>query len=113
MKVFLQDCKTAKFVRCDSSWSSDFNEALDFLSVRRAVSFGLKELKDAFQVRRAEANGLPGPVLIVIANLSWPEGSQSALTVSLANALPVPVPAPNSTRGRVRVPAPVPTAPLL
>ena len=105
MKIFLQDCKTAKFIRCDSAWSLDCNEAMDFLSVRRAVSFGMKELKDSFQVRRAEFDGLPGPVLIAISNLSWPEGSQSALTISLAHALPKLLRAPGSIGGRVAVPA--------
>jgi hypothetical protein len=87
-KIFLQDCKTAEFMRCDSGWTVDCDEALDFLSVRRAVSFGMKELKDSFQVVQTEPNGLPGTILIAISNLSWPEGTQSALSISLASALP-------------------------
>jgi hypothetical protein len=88
MKIFIQDCKTAKLMRCDSRWTMDGNEALDFLSVRRAVSFGMKELKDSFQVVQTESNGLSGTILIAISNLSWPEDSQSVLSISLASALP-------------------------
>jgi hypothetical protein len=93
-KVFLQDCRTSEFMRCDSMWTTDFNEAMDFLSVRRAVAFGMKELKNSFQIMRVEPGRLAGAVVIAISNLSWPEGSQSALSISLAHALPKPDDAP-------------------
>jgi len=93
-KVFLQDCRTAEFMRCDSMWTTDFNEAMDFLSVRRAVAFGMKELKNSFQVMRVEPGRLVGAVVIAISNLSWPEGLQSALSISLVHALPKPDDAP-------------------
>ncbi|HEV2694373.1 MAG TPA: hypothetical protein VG347_15885 [Verrucomicrobiae bacterium] len=57
MKIYLQDCKTLKFIRCDSSWTSEFAEALDFISVHRATVYGLTELKDAFQLVQVEAGG--------------------------------------------------------
>jgi hypothetical protein len=93
-KVFLQDCQTAKFIRCDSMWTADSNEALDFLSIRRAVAFGMKELKNSFQIMQVESNALSGVVVIAISNLSWPEGSQSPLSISVAHALPKPDRAP-------------------
>jgi hypothetical protein len=90
MKIFLQDCKTAKFIRCDSNWTLDRNEALDFLTVKRAVSFGMKELKDSFQVMQIEPDDLQGTVILAISNLRWPEAAQPVLSISLANGLPKP-----------------------
>ena len=90
MKTYLQDCKTAEFIRCDSKWTLDMNEALDFLSVRRAVSFGMTELKNSFQVVQRESNGLPGALIIAISNLLRPECSQLALKVPVKNAMPEP-----------------------
>ena len=72
MKIFLQNGTTAKFMRCDSMWTADINEALDFLSVQRAVFFGMKELKDSFQVVQMESNGFSSPVTIMIAQPQWP-----------------------------------------
>jgi len=69
MKIYLQDCKTFKFIRCDSSWSSDITEALDFISVRRATLFGLTELKDAFQLLQLEADGLQSCVSAILGKL--------------------------------------------
>jgi len=88
MKIFLQNCKTAEFIRCDSEWTLDVNEALDFLSVRRAVSFGMMQLKTAFQVVRCEPNRLPCAVIFAMSNLLWPEGSQLALKISVKRATP-------------------------
>jgi hypothetical protein len=90
MKTYLQDCKTAEFIRCDSKWTLDMNEALDFLSVRRAVSFGMTELKNSFQVVQRESNDLPGALIIAISNLLRPECSQLALKVPVKNAMPKP-----------------------
>jgi hypothetical protein len=72
MKIFLQDGKTAKFMRCDSMWTVDINEALDFLSVQRAVFFGMKELKDSFQVVQMELSGFSSPVTVMITQPQWP-----------------------------------------
>jgi hypothetical protein len=47
MKILLQDCSSKKYMRLDSAWVDDINEAMDFLSVIRAVSFGVRELKSA------------------------------------------------------------------
>jgi hypothetical protein len=88
LKVFLQDCKTAKLMRCDSMWTEEFHEAMDFLSVRSAVAFGMKELRDSFQLMRIESNEFSGVVTIAISNLSWPEGSQLVPSISLTNPLP-------------------------
>jgi len=90
MKTYLQDCKTAEFMRCDSKWTLDMNEALDFLSVRRAVSFGMTEMKSSFQVVQRESNDLPGALIIAISNLLRPECSRPALKFSVKNAMPEP-----------------------
>jgi hypothetical protein len=68
MKFFLQDCLTSKFMRCDSTWSADINEALDFFSERRAFFFGMKELGDPFRILKITAETtlpvfIPQPVL--------------------------------------------------
>jgi hypothetical protein len=73
MKIFLQDSNTAQFMRCDSTWAMDIQEALDFLSVQRAVFFGMKELKEPFQVVQAEPDGLQSPITITIPQLQWPK----------------------------------------
>ena len=77
-------------MRCDSQWTLDVNEALDFLSVQRAVSFGMTELKNPFQVVQRESNDLPGAIIITISNLLWPEGSPLALKISVKNAMTRP-----------------------
>jgi hypothetical protein len=69
MKIYLQDCKNLTFIRCDSLWSSDISEALDFISVRRATLYGLRELKDAFQLLQVEADGFQSRVSDVIPQL--------------------------------------------
>jgi hypothetical protein len=63
MKFFLQDCRTAKFMRCDSTWSADINEALDFLSERRATFFGLKDSEDSFRILKVGAKTLLPPLI--------------------------------------------------
>jgi hypothetical protein len=63
MKFFLQDCLTSKFMRCDSTWSANINEALDFFSERRAFLFGMKELDDPFRILKIAAETLlPVPI---------------------------------------------------
>jgi hypothetical protein len=57
MKILLQDCSSKKYMRLDSAWVDDINEAMDFLSVIRAVSFGVRELKSAFNIVQIEAGG--------------------------------------------------------
>jgi hypothetical protein len=69
MKIYLQDCKTLKFIRCDSSWSSELTEALDFISARRATVYGLTELKGAFQLLQVEADGLQSRLSAIIRQL--------------------------------------------
>lgn len=58
-------------MRCDSLWTADVNEALDFRSVQRASFFGLKELKDAFRVMQMELNGLLSPAPLTIPQPQW------------------------------------------
>jgi hypothetical protein len=89
MKFLLQDRQTAKFMRCDSMWTADMEEALNFLSVQRAVFYGMKELKDPFQVMRIEAGGRAGAVTITISNPLWPGYSLSALIFSGADVRPM------------------------
>jgi hypothetical protein len=55
MKIYLKDCKTDKFMRCDSQWTADITEALDFLSEQRAFLFGLQELKESFHIVKIRA----------------------------------------------------------
>ena len=69
MKIYLQDCKTLKFIRCDSSWSSEISGALDFMTVRRATLFGLSELKEEFQLLKVEADGIQSRVPTTIGKL--------------------------------------------
>ena len=47
-------------MRVDSLWTENINMALDFLSVMRAVSYGLKELKDSFNIVQLEPDDLRG-----------------------------------------------------
>ena len=63
MKFLLQNCRTAEFMRCDSTWSADINEALDFLSERRAFFYGLKELGDSYTIIKIVAETLL-PILV-------------------------------------------------
>jgi CheY-like chemotaxis protein len=88
MKISLQNSKTGKFMRCDSVWTANINEALNFHSVRRAISFGMKELKEPFRVLQIRKNDLLGTVIIAISDLprlpqfSF-EGQSTASAVSL------------------------------
>ena len=68
MKISLQNSKTGKFMRCDSVWTADINEALNFLSVRRAISFGMNKLKEPFRVLQIGKNDLLGTVIAAITN---------------------------------------------
>jgi CheY-like chemotaxis protein len=54
MKISLQNCRTGQFMRCDSVWTADINEALNFRSFQRAFCFGMNELQDPFQVLQIE-----------------------------------------------------------
>jgi len=81
LKFFIQNSKTAQFVRCDSMWTWDFNEALDFLSAQRARCWGLKELKSSFQVLSVQANRVLGSIKIVIPQLLKSKVSGTPRTV--------------------------------
>lgn len=74
-EFLLQDCETKKFMRCDSMWTADIDEALDFLSAQRAVCFGLKELKASFQILQIESNALSDPSIMIIPQLQWSKPS--------------------------------------
>ena len=58
MIILIQDSKTAKFLRINSTWTSDVREAFEFLSVSYAVAFGLKELKGPFRTLEIESDSL-------------------------------------------------------
>jgi hypothetical protein len=76
MKFYIQDCQTAQFMRCDSTWGADINEALDFLSERRAFFFGMKELKNSFQILKV---ALEAPLPSFIPQLILSGSSQTQL----------------------------------
>jgi hypothetical protein len=78
IKFILQDCQTGKFMRCDSMWSDDINEALDFLSARRAVFFGMKELTAEFHILQIGCSGLRSTATIKLGLLKWTEASPAA-----------------------------------
>ncbi len=69
MKISLQDFKTRKFMRCDFTWTMNIKEALNFVSVRRAIRFGMNELKEPFRVLQVRKNDLLGTVIITISDL--------------------------------------------
>jgi CheY-like chemotaxis protein len=69
VKISLQDSKTGKFMRCDYAWTVNINEALNFLSVRRAIRFGRNELKEPFRVLQIGKNDLLGTAIIAISDL--------------------------------------------
>jgi DNA-binding response OmpR family regulator len=69
VEIFLRHCETGKFMRCDSVWTADIKEALNFRSVRRAVSFGMNQLKGPFQVLQIVKGDRLGAVITAIANL--------------------------------------------
>lgn len=75
---FLQDYKTKKFMRCDSTWTNYISEALDFLSTSRAICFGMKELKTAFQILQIAPNMITAPAEMVISQL--PQLASSSAT---------------------------------
>lgn len=65
MKILVQDCKTEEFLRLDSLWTSDLDNAFDFVSTSKAINFGLRRLKQSFRVVEIETNDLssvPVPV---------------------------------------------------
>ena len=71
VKYFIMNSKTAEFVRCDSLWTPEFKEALDFLSVQGAICWGVKELKASFQIVKIQMNRVLGSIKIVIPPLFW------------------------------------------
>jgi hypothetical protein len=75
MKFLIQDCQTAEFMRCDSSWGVDINEAFDFLSERRAFLFGMKDLKNSFKIIKVALEA-PFPAFI---RLILSPGSQTSI----------------------------------
>ena len=81
VKFFIMNCKTAEFVRCDSLWTQEFNEALDFLSVQGAICWGVKELKASFQIVKIQMNRVLGSIKIVIPPLLWSKTSGTPHTV--------------------------------
>jgi hypothetical protein len=81
VKFFIMNCKTAEFVRCDSLWTREFNEALDFLSVQGAICWGVKELKASFQIVKIQMNRVLGSIKIVIPPLLWSKTSGTPHTV--------------------------------
>jgi len=91
MKFYIQDSQTSKFMRCDSTWGADINEALDFLSEQRAFFFGMKELKNPFHILKVALSAhLPAP----IPQLIFSDGSpaRSANPVSATKHIYEPVP---------------------
>jgi hypothetical protein len=78
LKFILQDCQTHKYMRCDSMWTDDINEALDFLSARRVVLFGLKELKAAFNVLKFGCMGLEATATVGVGLLKWSKAPRTA-----------------------------------
>lgn len=89
MKIYLQDCKTLTFIRCDSSWGPGIDEALDFISVRRATAYGLTELKDAFQLLQIETDGFQ----------SWATAAIPPLPAIKMVTVPRPVRSDRTTAG--------------
>jgi CheY-like chemotaxis protein len=90
MKISLQNSKTGKFMRCDFVWTVNINEALNFLSVRRAIHFGMNKLKEPFRVLQIGKNDLLGTVIIAIDNLQGsppfnPKGQSTAFAISVNN----------------------------
>jgi hypothetical protein len=78
IKFILQDCRTGKFIRCDSMWSDDIHEALDFLSARRAVFYGMKELKAEFHILQIGQTGLVSTATIKMGLLKWSKTPKAA-----------------------------------
>ena len=93
MKIFLQDCQTLKYMRCDSQWTSALEEALDFASVRRATVYALSALKHPFQLVQMEGKDIGSravalvPKLPVIQLVKVPRPARSARTVCSAQAI--------------------------
>jgi len=56
-------------MRCDSLWTAEIGEAMDFLSERRAFFFGLKQLKDPFQILKIATEQ---PLSAIITQVSIP-----------------------------------------
>lgn len=81
VKYFIMNSKTAEFVRCDSLWTVEFKEALDFLSVQGAICWGVKELKASFQIVKVQMNRVLGSIKIVIPPLLWSKTSGISHTV--------------------------------
>ena len=91
IKFILQDCLTGKFMRCDSMWSNDIDEALDFLSAARAVFYGMKELKAEFYLLQIGLPGLMSKATVNPGLLKWtkaPRAAHVAEEVKVARKLP-------------------------
>ncbi len=69
MKICLQDSKTGNYMRCDSVWTVNIGEALNFFSVRRAVSFGVNELEEPFRVLQIGKKDLLVTVIIDVPDM--------------------------------------------
>jgi len=91
IKFILQDCLTGKFMRCDSMWSDDMDEALDFLSAPRAVFYGMKELKAEFYLLQIGLTGIMSTATINPGLLKWtkaPRAAHVAEDVTAARKMP-------------------------
>jgi hypothetical protein len=75
IKFVIMNCTTAEFIRCDSQWTLEFKEALDFLSVQSAICWGVKELKTSFEVVKIQMNRVLASIKIVIPPLLWSKTS--------------------------------------
>ncbi|HTB85442.1 MAG TPA: hypothetical protein VK742_17480 [Candidatus Sulfotelmatobacter sp.] len=91
IKFILQDCLTGRFMRCDSMWSDDMDEALNFLSAPRAVFYGMKELKAEFHLLQIGHAGIMATSTINPGLLRWtkaPRAAHVAEEVKVARKLP-------------------------
>jgi hypothetical protein len=106
LRYFIRSCTTSEFIRCDSLWTLNFSEALDFLSLERAVYWGRKELKTPFEVIKAGQNQFLDSIEIAVLPLLWPKASD------LASGSRLRRPARNSALRAGPVCSAAPTPPL-
>ncbi len=69
MKISLQDSQTGKFMRCDFVWTGNIDEALNFQSVQRAISFGMNELQEPFRVLQIGKKDPLGTVIFAVSDV--------------------------------------------
>ncbi len=51
MKIFIQHHRLLQFMRIDSEWTPDINEAMDFHFAIHAVKYGITHLRQPFLLR--------------------------------------------------------------